>query len=207
MATETPAHRRLPLHIAGCVALAALSALTPSCAPRRHLAPALPADVALLKRADSLFALGDYPAARRAYVEARDSLVGTPEGGRAQFRLAYLDVFYRNPSANWDSALTEFQRYAAEYPDNDSVELANTWLRVLAALETREEQATTNAKKMGEVLVEQGQTPSLTVKQLVEGENFDLIFDIVRHCYIEKDSLAARIKLLEDVIATIEKNH
>jgi hypothetical protein len=40
----------------------------------------------------------------------------------------------------------------------------------------------------------------------VEGENFDLIFDIVRRCYTEKDSLAARIRLLEDVIGTIEKN-
>jgi len=154
-----------------------------------------------MRAADSLLAVRDFEGARRAYARARDSLAGTPAGSRAQYALAYLNVFYRNPSPDWDSAQQEFQRFVDAYPRSDSAEQANSWIRLLAALRAGEELNEQNGERLKEVL--QRQT---SVRQLVQGSNFDVLLDALRRCLGERDSLGAKVNVLEDVIQKIEKS-
>lgn len=175
---------------------ACLLALVVGCAHRTAVEPVSP-----LVNADALMREGQFVRARKRYTALRDSLVGTPFGAEAQYGLAYLNVFFRHPVPDWDQALAEFERFVEEYPDHELAGEARTWVRLLAARHALEEEN----QRMTEQL-EAAVGPGQSVRNLATAGGYEILLESVRRCYDEKDSLLSRIRLLEEVIETIEKN-
>ncbi|MBD3243698.1 MAG: hypothetical protein GF331_24115 [Chitinivibrionales bacterium] len=170
--------------------------LAAGCAHRTVLEPVSP-----LAEPDSLLHEGQFVRARKRYITLRDSLAGTPPGARAQYGLAYLNVFFRHPVPDWDQALAEFERFVEHYPEHELTDEARTWIRLLAARHALEEE---NHRKTAQLESAVGRSQS--VRDLAASGGYDVLLDSVRRCYAEKDSLLSRIKLLEEVIETIENN-
>ena len=179
------------------VVLIAVLTLPWGCAHRRAVAPP-----PRLVAAHSLMDEGQFVSARKFYSAVRDSLAGTPAGAEAQYGLAYLNVFYRHPAPDWEKAVAEFERFSDEYPDDERIDEVKAWIRVLTELTTLQHEQADNAARLKE-LVEKRE-PS--VRAFSRSGGYDVLLESVNHCYEERDSLLSRIKLLEDVIETIESS-
>ena len=180
--------------VATAVLPVVLCLLAPGCAHRRalQLPPRLTAAARLLNE-------GQYIEARTLYTAVRDSLPGTPAGAEAQYGLAYLNVFYRHPAPAWERALEEFERFAADYPEHERAGEVSTWIRVLSSIQSLEEQNEANRERLEDIV-----QSSQSAKSRQEG-SYEVLLESVKDCYRLKDSLNTSIRLLEEVIETIEK--
>ena len=178
-----------------CIVFAALLLASAGCTPR-----AVRRDNTLVLQADSLFSAGDFPNAAARFAQARDSLAGTSEGARAQFSLAFLNVFYGNPKVAWNRALREFKVFFDEYTEHPLVDRAKSWIRALVTMDALRQRDRSNTTKLKEIIAKQS-----SVKRLLESAGYDILLESVQRCYDESDSLGAKVRLLEEVIETIEK--
>lgn len=171
----------LPL-LAGCAAHSSTRKAAPSAA----------------MAAERMMHNGQLDSARAILTLACDSLAGTPAGADAQYLLAYMEVFYGNASPNWRSATTGFKRFVTENPGHPREAEANSWIRLLSAYQYR---------SPTKVQSDTTEAPSIGVRSLAGTAAEGKLLEAIQRCYTEKDSLKTRIRLLEDVIETIEKNN
>ena len=179
---------RLPVGLFACCLV-----MMCGCAAHTHSRKTAPSP-ALVAR--ELMGQGQLDSARAVLRTVRDDRIGTPEGAEAQYLLAYLEVFYNNPSPDWQHAIDEFKRLVADYPGGEREVEANSWIRLLSAYAYR-------APARADTTAPGGSG----VRQLVGTGADSKLIETVQRCYTEKDSLKNRIRLLEEVIETIEKNH
>jgi hypothetical protein len=175
------------------VGVAALGVLPLGCASHhglrgRHATPQ--------ELVDTLVAAGRLDSASALLQHLADSLSGTPEGGQAAYQHAYLNVFSGNASPRWMAALAELKRFVEKYPGHPREEEANTWIRMLSAFQYLE--ARPEAEVADSLLSMTEALAKMTVMR-------DSLATAVGRCTATKDSLAGRVKLLDEVIETIER--
>lgn len=153
----------------------------------------------LLVGADSLFAAGNYEVAKLRYTKIRDNFPATNSAAQAQYQLGYINVFYNNPFASMEAALREFKRFATTYAQHPRIEEVNSWIRLLVALETFQNQYDAKAAQALEL-----QKKEKATRQQQSSGSYDVLLEAVRRCYSEKDSLIHQIQVLHEVIEGIE---
>ncbi len=157
----------------------------------------------ILNEADSLFREGNYEYAKVKYAKAREIKPKSDVAKISQYYLAFINVYYDNPFANWEAALREFRTFAALYPDDPRIGEVNSWIRLLVVMQTfkREYQGTTN--KIEELSKKE---PEPCPPPVPRKTNVDIITESLRNCLEAKDSLNRKAKEFENVILDLEKN-
>ena len=157
----------------------------------------------ILNEADSLFREGNYEYAKVKYAKAREIKPKSDVAKTSQYYLAFINVYYDNPFANWEAALREFRTFAALYPDDSRIGEVNSWIRLLVVMQTfkKEYQGTTN--KLEELSKKE---PDPCPPPVQRKTNVDIITESLRNCLEAKDSLSRKAKEFENVILDLERN-
>lgn len=160
----------------------------------------------VLNEADSLFREGNYEYAKVKYAKVRELKPKSEVARRSQYYLAYINVYYDNPFANWEAALREFRTFAALYPDDQRIGEVNSWIRLLVVMQTfkKEYQGTTN--KLEQLSKKEPPPPCPPQQSPLRKTNIDIITESLRNCLDAKDSLNKKVKDFENVILDLEKN-
>ena len=141
--------------------------------------------------ADSLFQDGNFEDAKTTYEQIRNAYApSSAEARKAHFFIAYIDVFHKNPWADWNSALTEFISFAALYPDDPRIDDVRSWIRILTTIKSFE----TEYRKTSH------QVESLTADKntIHETQRFhlDSMAAILRSSYDARDSISRKVDSL-----------
>jgi outer membrane protein assembly factor BamD (BamD/ComL family) len=152
-------------------------------------------DRLLLLSADSLFELGKYSVAVNQYSQLRDESANLYYKGKAQYKIALSYIYYDNPNASYQKALTEFKLFASLYPNHELVGIVNTWIKILTIFNEFSEQTTDNTSRLKDA--------ELNVKK--NSREYTTIQDSYLRCDKDRDSLHNRIKILEGVIEKLDK--
>ncbi len=148
-----------------------------------------------VNEADSLFKTGNYELAKLKYIKIRDTNKNPAILARAQYYLGYINIYYENPFADYEAALREFKRFASLFPNDDRIELANNWIRILTAMRNFDTGF-------------QGSSDKLKKSQWRQNDisrNYTNLQEAYLNCDALKDSLNKRIKFLEGVIEKLGK--
>jgi outer membrane protein assembly factor BamD (BamD/ComL family) len=146
--------------------------------------------------ADSLFGIGNYDIAKREYKKIRDNERDKKTIAYAQFNLAFIDVYFDNPFADYDIALEEFKRFISEFPNHPKASTAKNWIKILTVLRgfSREYKGST------ETLTTIKEECDRYIKQ------FPILRNSYQRCEASKDSLINQVQVLERVIEEITKS-
>lgn len=146
--------------------------------------------------ADSLFQIGNYDIAKMEYSKLRDNEKDEEINAHAQFNLAFIDIYFDNPFADYDVALKEFKKFVSEFPNHPNASRANNWIKILTALRgfSRE------YKGNNETLTTMKEKCDQYVKQ------YSILKYSYQKCDSVRDSLIQQVKVLERVIEEITKS-
>lgn len=157
--------------------------------------------------ADSLFAAGNFEGAKMAYEKIRIEMPpSSPEAEKAHYYLGYINVFYKNPWADWNTALTEFKSFAALYPNDPRINEVLSWIRILTTIKSFESEYRRATNKVE--LLAQDSSTAFEIKRFY----LDSMAAILRNSYESRDSvvrkhdsLARKNAELINVIIDLEK--
>jgi outer membrane protein assembly factor BamD (BamD/ComL family) len=169
-----------------CMALAAATAALCTCAGTGRTTGHHPALSSLLMaEADSLFAAGDFEGAKSAYEKIR---LGMPpasaEAQKAHYYIAYSNIFYKNPWADWNSALTEFKSFASLYPDDPYIDDVRSWIRILTTIKEFETEYRKTSHQVERLTADKNST------RVSQRFHLDSMAAILRGSYESRDSLS-----------------
>jgi hypothetical protein len=99
-------------------------------------------------------------------------------------------VFYKNPWADWNSALTEFKSFAALYTNDPHIDEVRSWIRILTTIKSFETEYRKTSHQM-ERLTEAKNATSETQRF-----NLDSMAGILRSSYEAADSIARKVDSL-----------
>lgn len=168
---------------AGAVCMAAVVLCACAGSGRKGLSPSPSAD-SLTAEADSLFTYGNFPEAKALYEKIySENPPESAEARNAHFRIAYIDVFYKNPFADWNFALTEFKSFAALYQDDPRSDEVRSWIRVLTTIKSFE----TEYRRMSQK-AEQLMTDNNAIRDTLRFR-LDSMAAVLRNAYAARDSL------------------
>jgi hypothetical protein len=162
-------------------------------------------DQKLLMEADSLFKMGNYEYAKIRYTKLHTDYPNTKFGAKAQYNLGFINIYYDNPFANWEAALREFKTFAAQYPSHELIPEVNSWIRLLVVLQSFKRQYDVSSAEVGSLENELKNRQNQPTQRKIE-PRYEVLMEAVQKCYIDKDSLSTRIRVLEEVIDKIGKN-
>lgn len=148
-----------------------------------------------LVRGDSLMVTGDYLHAKMAFVKLLQSEPSPEVAEEAQYRIAYISIFYGNPFADWEAALSEFTTYKQKYPTGKYIDEVNTWLSVLHALQSY------NAGYHSQA----DQTEELISQHSTEQRRILGLADSLFHCKTERDSLIRELQAFQERLREYEE--
>jgi len=149
-----------------------------------------------IKEADSLFRIGNYEGAKNKYIEIRDKSRNQTAAACAQYSLGFINIYYDNPFANYNTALEEFKLFVKKFPNNQRLDLANNWIRILTILKnSKKKKVDDNVEKLKEIEMKQ--------EKIIN--EYETLQESYKNCNILADSLAERIKVLEGVIEALDK--
>ncbi len=183
--------------------LCAAVALLPGCAANREArdtpsyetqTPFYTADKRALVEADSLVQEGNYESALHTYKKICNNHPGSPSGATAQYKLAYLNIHYDNPFADFDVALREFENFRREYPRDRRAESANNWIRILTVLKEYEDNY--NGKNSTIKIIRE--------QQELAKEEYRVTREKLAGCRIRTDSLERTVEILQGVIKKLD---
>ena len=146
--------------------------------------------------ADSLFNIGNYDIAKLEYKKIRDNNKDKEIIAYAQFNLAFIDIYYDNPFADYNIALIEFKQFVSEFPNHPRVSAAKNWIKILTVLRgfSREYKGST-------------ETLSIIKEKCDEYlKQYSILKNSYQRCDSVKDSLKQQIQVLERVIEEITKS-
>ena len=139
----------------------------------------------LIAEADSLFTAGNFESAKAVYEKIRLGMPPeSPEAQKAHYYLAYINVFYKNPWADWNSALTEFISFAALYPDDPHMDDVRSWIRILTTIKSFETEYRKTSHQVERLTADKNTTRE------VQRFHLDSMAVILRNSYESRDSLA-----------------
>jgi outer membrane protein assembly factor BamD (BamD/ComL family) len=139
----------------------------------------------LIAEADSLFTAGNFESAKAVYEKIRLGMPPeSPEARKAHYHLAYINVFYKNPWADWNSALTEFTSFAALYPDDPHMDDVRSWIRILTTIKSFETEYRKTSHQVERLTADKNTTRE------VQRFHLDSMAVILRNSYESQDSLA-----------------
>jgi outer membrane protein assembly factor BamD (BamD/ComL family) len=162
-------------------------------------------DSKLLIEADSLYRSGNYEYAKTRYAKVRSEFPTSRAGAQAQYMLGYINLYYDNPFASWDAALKEFKTFAAQYPNHELIPQVNSWIRMLVVLQSFKRQYDVSSAEVSSLEKELLDKQQSSHPQKIEAK-YEVLMEAVQRCYADKDSLASRIRVLEEVIDKLGKN-
>lgn len=155
----------------------------------------------MLTEADRYFANHKYPEAVKLYRQICAGYPTSPVARTAQFRLGYAYLYYKNPLADWKLAQRELATFTRQFPGDELADEANTWLRLLAVLNSFEGQYSASTAKLRDI----------QSKRMIPRTGYDSLFTALQRCDIdrqsfmaERDSLSQKIKTLEQLILKLE---
>jgi len=174
-----------------CIFLAALGAYALLlCACAGSSKPPLPVHEQKsfpMKEADSLFAAGNFEGAKSVYEKIRIAMPPlSPEAEKAHYYLGYINVFYKNPWADWNTALTEFKSFAALYPNDPRINEVLSWIRILTTIKSFESEYRRATNKVERLT--QDSTTAFEIKRFY----LDSMAAILRNSYESRDSLVRK---------------
>jgi len=183
--------------------LCAAVAFLPGCAGNRAArdtpsyetqTPFYTADKRALVEADSLIQEGNYESALHTYKKISNDHSGSPSGATAQYKVAYLNVHYDNPFADFDVALREFENFRREYPLDRRADRANNWIRILTVL--KEYENNYNEKNSTLKIIRE--------QQELAKEEYRVTREKLAGCEIRTDSLERTVEILQGVIKKLD---
>jgi outer membrane protein assembly factor BamD (BamD/ComL family) len=157
----------------------------------------------MLEDADSLFYSGNYAEAEKYYDKIRSTRLQTEEAKTAHFQFAYLNVYYKNPNANWNVALKEFKSFATLYPNDSRIGEAFSWIRILTVIKSFDTQFRTSTNQVERL--------KYFKKESLQSQRYilDSVAAVIRNCNESRetyrDSMAKVNAKLENVIIDLEK--
>ena len=94
--------------------------------------------------------------------------------------LGLINLYYDNPSANWEIALQEFKKFASLYPDDYRIGEVNSWIRLLVVMQSFKKEYRGTADKLEQL----AKSKELEVSQPQPRKvNIDAITESLRNCY------------------------
>jgi outer membrane protein assembly factor BamD (BamD/ComL family) len=139
----------------------------------------------LIAEADSLFTSDNFENAKAVYEKIRLGMPPeSPEARKAHYYLAYINVFYKNPWADWNTALTEFTSFAALYPDDPHIDDVRSWIRILTTIKSFETEYRKTSHQVERLTADKNTTRE------VQRFHLDSMAAILRSSYESRDSLA-----------------
>lgn len=157
----------------------------------------------MLQDADSLFYSGNFEDAKELYIKIRAQKPKTDEAKTAHFQYAYLNIYYKNPNANWNKALKEFKSFASQYPNDPRIGEVFSWMRILTVIKSFDTQFRTSADQVERL--------KFFKKEALQSQRYvlDSLAVIIRNCNESReavrDSLTKANSRLENVIINLEK--
>ncbi|MBN2188148.1 MAG: hypothetical protein JW699_01740 [Chitinispirillaceae bacterium] len=142
----------------------------------------------LMAKADSLFSDGNFEDAKATYEKIRLGRPPTsPEAQRAHYYVAYIDVFYKNPWADWNSALTEFKSFAALYANDPHIDEVRSWIRILTTIKSFETEYRKTSHQMERLTAAKNSTSE------TQRFHLDSMAAILRSSYEAVDSVSRKV--------------
>lgn len=172
-----------------------LSLFCASSAPPKKIVNFPGIDRRLLYEADSLFYLGNYEFAKIKYSKLRDTSRDSFVVDEAQYKLGYINIYYKNPFEDYEAALREFKHYLKIFPNGKHTNEVKSWIRMLVALQGFERDFTGTSKL--------SKSNEAKLKRLFK--NYTNLQDKNLECESHIDSLSNRIKFLEGVIEGLQR--
>ncbi|MBD3421886.1 MAG: tetratricopeptide repeat protein [Chitinivibrionales bacterium] len=149
----------------------------------------------MLASADSLFYNGDYTNAKRTYAKLRSSFPNTPQAEEAQYKLGYINIYYKNHFGDREEAIKEFNRYQSKYPNGDYIEEVNNWLNIILAITDYEEGYYSSVKTADTLL---------NRKKDFE-KTSDFLKKEYQRCNAARDSLAKELDTIKHKLSAYEE--
>lgn len=151
----------------------------------RNGQPPAPLFGSSMAEADSLFAYGNFQDAKTVYEKIRnDHAPGSDEARDAHYRIAYIDVFYKNPYADWNSALTEFKSFVSLYSDDPRIDEVRSWIRILNTIKSFETEYRKTSHQVERLKADK------TAIRNTQRFHLDSMAIILRSSYDSRDSLS-----------------
>ena len=153
----------------------------------------------MLLDADSLFSLGNYDEALAVYNKIRSAKPATDEAKTAHFQCGYINIYFKNPNANWGVALKEFKSFTTTYPNDPRVSEALSWVRVLTVMKSFDNQSRSSADQVERL--EYFKKEAFQSRRTV----LDSMNVLLRNSTTMRDSMTNANLRLENVIIDLEK--
>jgi tetratricopeptide (TPR) repeat protein len=112
-------------------------ASAPKPAPTPEPPPAPPLKEKL-KLAETLFESGEYAEAEKEYREILEGPAPEPVAAEAQYRLAFILSYYKNPQRNYASSIKEYQRAISRFPASPHRPEAENMISLLSSIASQE---------------------------------------------------------------------
>jgi hypothetical protein len=145
----------------------------------------------LMITADSLFNDGNFEDAKATYEKIRLNRPPTsPEAQRAHYYIAYIDVYYKNPWADWNSALTEFKSFASLYTNDPHIDEVRSWIRILTTIKSFETEYRKTSHQMERLTAAKNATSE------TQRFHLDSMAVILRSSYETADSVTRKVDSL-----------
>jgi len=171
------------------IAVAAAALL--ACAGTGRNSKSPPLRNALMAVADSLFEDGNFEDAKITYEKIRNAYApASDEARKAHYRIAYIDVFHKNPWADWNSALTEFTSFAALYPDDPHIDDVRSWIRILTTIKSFETEYRKTSHQVESL------TADKNASHATQRFHLDSMAAILRSSYDARDSISRKVDSL-----------
>jgi outer membrane protein assembly factor BamD (BamD/ComL family) len=152
-----------------------------------------------LTEADALLYHGKYKEAKTLYEKIRSSQPNAEEARTAHFSIAFINVYYKNPNADWDTALKEFKSFAALYPKDSRIGEALSWVRLLTIIKSFDNEFKRASSQVQRLKLDR------TESKMTQRMFLDSMASMLRNCYQARDSLVKKNVELENVIIDLEK--
>lgn len=153
----------------------------------------------LLSEADSLLHTGKFDSSKAIYEKIRSDKPNSEEGRTAHFALAYINVYYKNPNADWNEALKEFKSFASLHPKDPRLGEALSWIRMLTVIKSFNNEFRRASTQVKHLKLDRSENRHMQRLFL------DSMTSMIRGCYQIRDSLVKKNAELENVIIDLEK--
>jgi len=152
-----------------------------------------------LAEADSLLYSGKFEESKALYEKIRSVQTNSEEARTAHFNIAYINVYYKNPNADWDAAQKEFKSFAALYPKDPRIGEALSWVRLLTVIQSFDHEFKRASTQVHQLKIDQSEA------RMTQRMFLDSMASMLRSCYQVRDSLVKKNTELENVIIDLEK--
>jgi outer membrane protein assembly factor BamD (BamD/ComL family) len=152
-----------------------------------------------LAEADALLYSGKFDEAKELYEKIRSDQPSSDEAKTAHFNLAFINVFYKNPNADWNTALKEFKSFAALYPKDPRIGEALSWVRMLTVIKSFDNEFKRASDQVQRLKLDRSEA------KMTQRMFLDSMASMLRSCYQARDTLVKKNVELENVIIDLEK--